>query len=725
MATLLLTAAGTALGGPIGGAIGAIVGQSIDSTLLKPKGRQGPRLGDLAVQTSSYGTAIPKLFGTIRVAGTVIWATDLREERNRSGGGKGRPSTTSYSYSASFAVALSGRPIRTVRRIWADGKLLRGAVGDFKSATGYRLHLGDEEQDVDPLIAAAEGIGQAPAFRGVAYAIFEDFQLADYGNRIPSLTFEVEADAGAVAIGVIAETLTAGAVVDGQTPAILGYAASGDSLRGAIEALGDIVPLSFSDRGDALVALPETVPAALAGPSLGAAAGETGGAGEIRRQAAGLIPAEAGISYYDPARDYQTGLQRATRGGPALRSDQRAIAAVMEAGTAKAFVEARLAALWAGRATATLHLPWRESSFRPGAVLHLPGQAGPWRIERWTFERMVISLELRKLPVAAPTAAEAGAGRPAENPDLAHGGTHLALLDLPLGVEELPTRARLFAAAAGDEAGWRRAALMASLDGGASWDALGAQPQPAIMGRSLNALEPASSAMFDDKGELEVELLNETMWLEGRSDAALAGGANLAALGRELLQFGRAEPLGGNRFRLTRLLRGRLGTEWASEHSADDAFVLIERESLALIEPGAGALGAEARLLASGLGDGPEGVSAATFVTGEAIRPPSPVHLRAERRADGAIAIGWTRRSRNGWAWLDSAEAPLGEQSKAYRLTLSGAGFERSVELPDSGFLYSAGAQAADGLTGPLTISVAQLGSLAASREARLILTTD
>ena len=133
-------------------------------------------------------------------------------------------------------------------RIWADGKLLRGAAGDFKSATGFRLHAGDEDQAPDPLIAAAEGAGQAPAFRGLAYAVFEDFQLEDYGNRIPSLTFEVEADDGAVAIGAIAEELSGGAVAAGTTPALAGYAASGDSVRGALEALADVVPLSLVRR---------------------------------------------------------------------------------------------------------------------------------------------------------------------------------------------------------------------------------------------------------------------------------------------------------------------------------------------------------------------------------------------------------------------------------------------------------------------------------------------
>ena len=110
MATLVLTVAGGLVGGPPGAAIGAMIGQQIDQNILfRPKARHGPRLGDLSVQTSSYGTQIPKIFGTMRAAGTVIWATDLVEHRSSSGG-KGQPKTVRYSYSASFAVALSARP---------------------------------------------------------------------------------------------------------------------------------------------------------------------------------------------------------------------------------------------------------------------------------------------------------------------------------------------------------------------------------------------------------------------------------------------------------------------------------------------------------------------------------------------------------------------------------------------------------------------------------------
>jgi putative tail protein len=722
MATLILAAAGTAVAGPIGGAIGAVLGQQVDNRLFAPRARHGPRLGELAVQTSSYGTAIPKIFGTMRVAGTVVWATDLREERSSSGGGKGRPKTVDYSYSASFAVALSGRPILGVGRIWADGKLLRGAAGDFKSATGYRLHLGGEAQAVDPLIASAEGAGQAPAYRGLAYAVFEDFQLADYGNRIPSLSFEVEADEGAVAIGAIAEQLSGGEVRAGETPALGGYAASGDSVRGAVEALGEVVPMSLVEEDGHLVL---TLARAPEPPVILEAEAGAGGRTEMLRQAAGSLPAEVGIAYHDPARDYQTGLQRATTAGAsaaALRSDRRALPAALGADAAKALAEYRLASLWAGRATAKLRLAWRRSGLRPGAHVRIEGAAGLWRVSHWTLERMATALALVRVPGAGPpTVSGASPGRPIGHVDRPHGPTTLRILDLPLGGEQRRDGPDLLVAAAGAEEGWRRAELIASYDGGASWQAAGSTAGAAVMGEAVGALAPGGPALFDGTSSVEVELLNDSMWLESRDDAALAGGANLAAIGDELIQFGAAEPLGERRFRLSRLLRGRRGTEWAAAtHEAGEAFVMIEPDRLAALEAPAAVLGGEARLVGSGIGDGPEGAEAIRAVTGEAMRPPAPVHLAAEALAGGDLAIRWVRRSRNGWAWLGGADAPLGEESERYRLTLAAAGFERNVELTEPGYVYTSAQQLEDGPAEPLTVRVVQVGTLAASRPAEI-----
>jgi hypothetical protein len=134
---------------------------------------------------------IPRVFGRMRVGGVVIWATDFKEESRttRQGGGKGGggggAKVTEYFYSASFAVALCEGPITGIGRVWADGKLLA-----LEGVT-MRVHLGTEDQEPDPAIAAIMGADATPAYRGVAYVVFEDLPLERFGNRLPQLSFEV------------------------------------------------------------------------------------------------------------------------------------------------------------------------------------------------------------------------------------------------------------------------------------------------------------------------------------------------------------------------------------------------------------------------------------------------------------------------------------------------------------------------------------------------------
>jgi hypothetical protein len=708
MATLILTAVGTAVAGPIGGAIGAIAGQMADQAVLGRRPRRGPRLGDLSVQTSSYGSDIPKLFGRMRVAGTVIWATDLIERRSSTGGGKGRPGTISYSYFANLAVALSARKVRAVHRIWADGKLLRGAAGDFKARTAFRFHDGDEDQPADPLIESALGTGTAPAFRGTAYVVFEELELGDFGNRIPSLTFEIEADPGAVAIGGIAAELSGGLVTAGETPGVRGFAASGDSLRSALEPLVAAASLSLVPDSDRLLV------AAASGSAAALAAADRVGAPEVSRRAAALVPSEATLSYYDEARDYQTGTQRARRGGGSARGETSGLAAVLTASEAKAFAEERLAALWTGRTAAKLRLLPRRADARPGRLVAIEGEQGLWKVRRWLLDVGGVALDLVRVPASGAPAAGASAGPAVGAADLVHGPTTLRLLDLPLpGAGDAP---RLFALAAGVEPGWRRAALLFSADDGLTWREAVRTAEPAILGTCIDALAPGGSALIDADGSIEVALLSEVMWLEGCSDAELAGGANLASIGSELIQFGIAEPLGDGRFRLSRLLRGRRGTEAAAPaHQAGEDFALLKASTLLALPVPIASLGARARAVAAGIGDPPEGIEAERIVTGESLRPPSPVHLRAQLREDGALVVSWVRRSRAGWEWAGGSEVPLGEERELYSVTIAAGQAARTFTLAEARLVYTAAERQADAITFPAAIAVTQVGTFAAS----------
>ncbi|MBA2932991.1 hypothetical protein HZF05_02665 [Sphingomonas sp. CGMCC 1.13654] len=719
MATLVLTAVGTVIGGPIGAAIGAVIGNQIDRAVFTPKGAKGPRLDSLAVQGSSYGADLPRLFGTMRVSGSVIWATDLKESTHKFGG-KGKPKTTTYSYSASFAVALSARPVRAVHRIWADGALLRGAAGDWKTDLGaFRLHLGDEAQAVDPLIAAAEGIDATPAHRGLAYAVFEDMQLADYGNRIPSLSFEVEADDGSVSLATIAAILSDGDVGGEGGPTLGGYAASGDSLRGAIEGLATALPVSFADGPDGLHLANETGdPATIDAAELGAFAADAkaGAKLAIDRQASGTLNEALTIGYYDPALDYQVGSQSARREVSARRAGSIDLPAVVSASSARSIVEARLAREWAGRTSAQMALPWRHLDIETGAIVSVPGQSGRWRVTERAFESMALTVTAQRLPASSTDVLPASGGSGLSQPDLVQGPTTLALLDLPSLGDDPPTSPTLLIAAAGSSAGWRKAALTLSLDDGASWQALGGTAPPAVIGQAATLLASSGSALRDEANSVDIALLNDEMMLAGSDAIGTSATANLALLGDELIQFATAEQIGPRLFRLGGLLRGRRGSEWAmAGHAIGERFVLVDADTLLPWSLPLSVIGHDVRVSASGVGDTEPAEIAITFQA-RALRPPAPVAANATAMPDGSIAIAWTRRSRAGWDWLDDTDVPLAEEAERYQVTvLRSGGTTLAIATTGPSATISPAQFAGIGGSGALTIQIAQIGTTAAS----------
>ena len=50
------------------------------------------------------------------------------------------------------------------------------------------------------------------------------------------------------------------------------------------------------------------------------------------------------------------------------------------------------------------------------------------------------------------------------------------------------------------------------------------------------------------------------------------------------------------------------------------------------------------------------------------------------------MTIGWTRRARNGFGWVDGIDAPLDEQTEGYRLTLSAGSVSETYDV-DAPFL--------------------------------------
>ncbi len=167
-------------------AAGRLAGGMLDRQFLSPP-VEGPRVQAFHLTEGREGAGIPLVYGRFRVGAQLIWAANFKERREVEGG-KGGPRVADYSYTLSFAVGLCEGEIARVSRCWANG-----APFDLSQVT-WRLHHGTEDQAPDPLIEAIEG--EAPAYRGLAYIVFEDMPVDAFGARMPQLSFEIVRPAG-------------------------------------------------------------------------------------------------------------------------------------------------------------------------------------------------------------------------------------------------------------------------------------------------------------------------------------------------------------------------------------------------------------------------------------------------------------------------------------------------------------------------------------------------
>jgi hypothetical protein len=213
-----MSSGGQIAGGLIGGVIGffnpvlgwqvgAQVGIMLGGLLDPPKGPTmvGPRLSDLTIQTSTYGTVIPRVYGTVALYGNVFWLENNQIKETvvkKKSGGKGgsKTKTKTYVNYATFAVGLCKGPIVGVKRIWIKGELFYDAgswdidtiTASNAAATGFAVYLGTDTQLPDTRIQATIGIENTPAWRGLAYIVFYDLPIAEYGETLAVAQVKVE-----------------------------------------------------------------------------------------------------------------------------------------------------------------------------------------------------------------------------------------------------------------------------------------------------------------------------------------------------------------------------------------------------------------------------------------------------------------------------------------------------------------------------------------------------
>jgi hypothetical protein len=441
-----------------------------------------------------------------------------------------------------------------------------------------------------------------------------------------------------------------------------------------------------------------------------------GSAGDYRRTRAEetALPGVVALTYIDPQRGYQSASVEARRTNGRASAVQRvSVPLCLDEGAARGIAQALLYQGVVEREEVGATLPPSCLALDAGDVvtLSLAGSSTDYRLTHLGLEggrpasgiRTDLSVFAYRDGAATP--------RPAEPPATA-GVALFQFLDLPLLRPDAVAHAPYLAAYT---APWSPVALLRATAGGAfAEDAtVGAR---SIIGRLTAELYPGPCGRWDRVNSASVEV-PRGVELASAPEIDVLNGANAAALltpsGEwEVLQWAQATLLAPGRYRLSTLLRGQLGTEFAlgSPTSVGAPFVVLTD---ALVQSGM-PLSARALPLAWRWGplgrppDDPSFTGATLAFRGVGLRPYAPAQARMVRVESGDLRLTWIRRTRiDGDPW-EQVEVPLAEEAEAYALdVLSGSAVVRTFETTAPTVTYTAAHQAAD-FGGPVTsLSVA------------------
>lgn len=695
MATMVLSAAGSAVGGPIGGAVGSFLGRQVDRNF--GNGSRG-RLTDLRAPSSQYGDLIPAVVRRMRVAGVVLWSATPVATATVSKSGTGQGS------SVSFAYGLSSGRVERIGRVWADGRLIRDGEGRQEIPFDMRLHSGDEDQPSDPLIASILGEDRAPAFRGIAYVMFENFDLSSFGNRLPLITVELTAEGDrSNAEDIVRKGLELAGLSASEQHELEGYALAGDDQATALAPLFDAFAPAFAYDSKGWTMAPSATEHII-DPRLWALSGKGRGAVE---PAPHEKPTKISIRYFDPTIDFAAGEKSARLPGQE-RLSRIELPAAMSGDQAKAAAFEQLARAGDVAAQSWLRLPLSFSHIRLGDKLSCEGMPG----QRFVVAEKVLKagefrLRLRREAVSV-NAIPTEAGGVSDAAMLEREPLTVALVELPGAMFDSEPEVAVLAS--GGHHPFQPLPVSISMSGSEQKVVTANVPTPP--GKLLMSLPAAASGLLDRRSVLEVRFDQDPILLSC-DEAALLAGANLLWVNGEFIQFATAEPLGGGSYMLSCLIRGLFDSETIVPHRTGSPVLLLDPAAITRLKTGHERIGSaiSARV------HGPDGMIAEAGITiaGLAARPWSPDHVNVNLGQDG-LRISWTRRCNEGAPWLDHVDAPLGASTEKYSVSLFGAlsgSLQLRTDVPsvsiDTPALVALGPR-------PWRLEVRQLGDFAASK---------
>ena len=475
---------------------------------------------------------------------------------------------------------------------------------------GLAIYLGTDTQMPDPTIQAYMGAGAVPGYRNTAYVVFDQLVLTNYGNTVPTMTFEVIQNSNPVYLNEIIGDICDLSGLDydeydanGTLPdqAVNGYALTQNkSGREAITEMQKVFPfdafetgwaLKFNwinqrpvariDRGDlAAHVMGEKLP-----PS-----------DEMTRAHEFDLPKRYNIKFQEPVRDYSMNHVWAVREVPQSNTilDNEVTMALTRT-DAKTWAETQIALRFNARRTYKRFLPRKYIILEPGNSIQMPDAGDEnldpvfWRTSRLIqkdvgkngiIEATFMDQVYAEKVVTAIT--EDDLISPTEQSIAVGSATFGYLMDCPLLLDSDTDNVGFYAVLAGTNMTWGGGALEIDLSTNASITAFGETGAVPSSGTNyyviaVNTVQAGAGyatqtlmtnkhpTSWDYESQMIVMMLNREFELTSITQQdAMYNPWNYAMVGQEIIQYCNVVNNGNGFWTINPpILRGLRGTEYA------------------------------------------------------------------------------------------------------------------------------------------------------------------
>lgn len=723
---------GTA-GAIIAGMVGSAAGAYIDQMYVYPAftdqpDQYGPRLDSASIQTSTEGAPIPWVHGSeIRLAGNIIWVTDLSESANRDGGDKNEPDVTTFAYSINVAVGMAEPPttagISKVSKVYANGKLFYDSdnptVGDDRYSE-ITFYDGAEDQEPSSIQESIIGEGDVPAYRGLAYMEIQNLTLDDFGNAMPQFQFIIEPETSLTVDTLIARLLSRAGMASSLytidaavNDSVLGMVIPGPvPLRGVLEELMITFNIGVRETAGTLEFYKLDTQ-----QIRGLESGQLLERMQVSRKDQIKLPGNLTVNYKDTSAQLLKGsvtqnIQQSTN----TNSQEINLSLSLTPDEARSIAARRLFRLWTERKAATITLPPRYIDVQEGDIhsIDFAGVHYRMRAEEVSFGcngNVEITYSVMTTIESSPlTPAYQNMALSADDSNVTYPTPYDAQsLELYACIIYIPpitskSEEMMDAGAYIAQTPVNRDAAVKSVNyyiREYDADAHGSAGEAFTMSKTSTMGElatPLSSTTgrtthLASDGDFEVSLWGGT--LESASEFSVFQGNNLAyvfTLGSggvaegEIIGFTDVELVSEHRYKISGIIRGLRDTP-VRTHAASEWFVLLDRNQLQFVNWWIGWRGTlrKAQIVPTGTSFSftpGERQEFATVFEARNLEPFAPGLISGTRDGMDNLTLTWFRRTRRIWATLSEVTVPIDDDPETYAIEImDGSTVVRTYEV--------------------------------------------